>query len=147
MRFHTAAIATAVTAIATTGIVNANQAEAQNNTLELVRALNGGIATMDCNSVGTLLRGAKLVDDDTTTRSQLTSKLNKQFGADASLTLIAAPTINAVGDRALVCGVVKADPATPQNQAIEFASKLSSQTGLPELRNALPAVAPNGSSF
>ncbi|MDK8625461.1 hypothetical protein [Corynebacterium appendicis] len=77
MRFRTAAI-------------NANQAEAQNNTLELVRTLNSGIATMDCNSVSTLLRGAKLVDD-TTTRSQLTSKLNKQFGADASLTLITAP--------------------------------------------------------
>lgn len=146
MRFRTAAIATAVAAVITTGAVNANQAEAQNNTLELVRALNGGITTMDCNSVGTLLRGAKLVDD-TTTRSQLTSKLNKQFGADASLTLIAAPTINAVGDRALACGVVKADPATPQNQAIEIASKLSSQAGLPEIRNILPAVTPNGSSF
>lgn len=143
MRFRTAAIATAVAA---TGAINANQAEAQNNTLELVRALNGGIATMGCNSVGTLLRGAKLVDD-TTTRSQLTSKLNKQFGADASLTLIAAPTINTIGDRALACDVVKADPATPQNQAIEFASKLSSQAGLPELRNILPAVTPNSSSF
>lgn len=146
MRFRTAAIATTIAAVATTGAVNANQAEAQNNTLELVRTLNSGIATMDCNSVGTLLRGAKLVDD-TTTRSQLTSKLNKQFGADASLTLITAPTINAVGDRALACGIVKADPATPKNQAIEFTSKLSSQTGLPELRNVLPAVAPNGSSF
>lgn len=146
MRFRTAAIAATVAAVATTGIINGNQADAQNNTLELVRALNGGIATMDCNSVGTLLRGAKLVDD-TTTRSQLTSKLNKQFGADASLTLIAAPTINAVGDRALACGVVKADPVTPQNQAIEIASQLSSQAGLPEIRNILPAVAHNGSSF
>lgn len=143
MRFRTAAIAATVAAVATTGIINGNQADAQNNTLELVRALNGGIATMDCNSVGTLLRGAKLVDD-TTTRSQLTSKLNKQFGADASLTLIAAPTINAVGDRALACGVVKADPATPQNQAIEFASELSSQAGLPELRNVLPALSSQG---
>ena len=146
MRFRTAAIAATLAVAATTGAVSANQADAQNNTLELVRALNGGIATMDCNSVGTLLRGAKLVDD-TTTRSQLTSKLNKQFGADASLTLIAAPTINAIGDRALQCGVVKTDPATPQNQAIEFASKLSSQAGLPELRNVLPAIAPNGSSL
>ena len=94
MRFRTAAIAATVAAVATTGVINGNQADAQNNTLELVRALNGGIATMDCNSVGTLLRGAKLVDD-TTTRSQLISTLNKQFGADASLTLIAAPTINA----------------------------------------------------
>ena len=144
MRFRTAAIAATVAAVAATGIINGNQADAQNNTLELVRALNGGIATMDCNSVGTLLRGAKLVDD-TTTRSQLTSKLNKQFGADASLTLIAAPTINAVGDRALACGVVKADPATPQNQAIEFASKLSSQAGLPELRNVLPALSSQAS--
>lgn len=146
MRFPSAAIAAALVAVATTGAVNANQADAQNNTIELVRALNGGISTMDCNSVRTLLRGAKLVDD-TTTRSQLTSKLNQQFGADASLTLIAAPTINTIGDRALQCGAVKADPVTPQSKAIDIASKLSSQAGLPELRNVLPAIAPNGSSF
>lgn len=139
MRFRTAAIAAALVAVATTGAVNANQADAQNNTVELVRALNGGISTMDCNSVRTLLRGAKLADD-TTTRSQLTSKLNQQFGADASLTLIAAPTINTIGDRALACGVVKADPVTPQSQAIDFASKLSSQAGLPEARNILPVL-------
>lgn len=139
MRFRSAAVATALAAVATTGVISANQADAQNNTVELVRALNGGISTMDCNSVRTLLRGAKLVDD-TTTRSQLTDKLNKQFGADASLSLIAAPTINTIGDRALECGAVKADPVTPQSQAIDFASKLSAQAGLPELRNVLPAL-------
>ena len=50
MRFRTAAIAATLAVAATTGAVSANQADAQNNTLELVRALNGGIATMDCNS-------------------------------------------------------------------------------------------------
>lgn len=145
MRFRTAATATALAAIATTGIINVSQADAQNNTVELVRALNGGIATMDCNSVGTLLRGAKLADD-TTTRSQLTTKLNQQFGADATLALVTTPTINAIGDRALECGVVKADPVTPQSQAIDFASKLSSQAGLPELRNLAPVLSSQNDS-
>lgn len=134
MRFRTFAIAATVTAIAASGAVHA---DAQNNTAELVRALNSGIATTDCNSVGTLLRGAKLVDASTT-RSQLTATLNKQFGADATLTLVAAPTINAIGDRALSCGVVKADPVTPQSRAIDMASKLSSEVGLPEMRNLAP---------
>ena len=48
--------------------------------------------------------------------------------------------MNALGDRALECGVVKPDPVTPLNQAIAFASQLSSQAGLPELRNVLPAL-------
>jgi len=136
MRFRTFAIAATITAVTATGAVHA---DAQNNTAQLVRALNSGITTADCNSVGTLLRGAKLVDA-TTTRSQLITTLNKQFGADATLTLVAAPTINAVGDRALACGVVKADPVTPQSQAINLASKLSSEAGLPELRNLAPVA-------
>lgn len=139
MRFRTAAIATVLAAVTATGALTATNADAQNNTLQLVKALNGNIATLDCNTVGTLLRGAKLVGPDTT-RSQLVGTLNKQFGADASIALITASTINAVGDRALACGVVKKDPVTPQSQAIEIASKLSSQAGLPEVRDILPAL-------
>ena len=41
MRFRTAATASALAAIATTGIINVSQADAQNNTVELVRALLG----------------------------------------------------------------------------------------------------------
>lgn len=143
MRIRPLAIALAVTAVATTGAVNAG---AQNNTVQLVRALNSDIATTDCNAVGTLLRGAELVDA-TTTRSQLTATLNKQFGADAALTLVATPTINAVGDRALACGVVKADPVTPQSRAIDLASTLSSQAGLPELRDLAPVAQGLSSQF
>lgn len=146
MRFRTAAIATALAAVATTGVISSNQADAQNNTLALVSALNGNIANLDCNSVGTLLRGAKLVGQDTT-RSQLTATLNSKIGTDPTFALLGAPTVNAIGDRALACGVVKPDPVTPQSQAIDFASELSSQAGLPELRNVLPVVAPNGSSY
>ena len=38
MRFRSAAVATALAAVATTGVISANQADAQNNTVELVRA-------------------------------------------------------------------------------------------------------------
>ena len=49
--------------------------------------------------------------------------------------------MNTLGDRALECGVVKPDQATPLSQAIAMSSQMSSQAGLPEIRNLLPAVA------
>lgn len=76
------------------------------------------------------------------TRGQLVNTLNSKIATDPTFKLVSAPTVNAVGDRALACGVVKKDPATPQNQAIAIASKLSSQAGLPEARNVLPALSP-----
>ena len=46
----------------------------------------------------------------------------------------------ALGGRALACGIVKPDPVTPLDQAIEMSSKLSSQAGLPEARNLVAAL-------
>lgn len=146
MRIRTAAITAALAATVAGGAITATKADAQNNTLELLKAFNGNIATLDCNAVGSILRATNMAKGDTT-RGQLVTNLNTSFGADATTKLLTAPTINAVADRALACGVVKADPASPQSQIIDFASKLSADAGLPELRNVLPAVAPAGSSF
>lgn len=139
MRFRTAAIATAITAVAVTGTMTATKADAQNNALELIKVINGNIATLDCGTVSAVLHTTGVVKGETT-RSQLVANLNNTFGPDATTALVTAPTINATADRALACGVVKADPATPENQAIEFASKLSAEAGLPEVRNLLPAL-------
>ncbi|MGV0394353.1 MULTISPECIES: hypothetical protein [Corynebacterium] len=131
---HKTRIATCLVAAA---VALAPAAAADNSLVQLIRVVNGEVETADCNTLGAALRVAGLVDADTT-RSQLVTKVNGAIGADSSLRLVTAPTVNKLGDRALQCGVVKPDPVTPQSQAIEFVSQLSSRAGLPELRNLLP---------
>ncbi len=114
-------------------------ANAQTNYGELIRALNGNVKTMDCNALRTVVRGAGLAGENTT-RSEFVGNVNKAVGEDAALRLVAAPTVNTLGDRALECGVVKPDEVTPLNQAIAMSSQMSSQAGLPEIRNVIPAL-------
>ena len=114
-------------------------ANAQTNYGELIRALNGNVKTMDCNALRTVVRGAGLANENTT-RSEFVGNVNKAVGEDAALRLVAAPTVNTLGDRALECGIVKPDEVTPLNQAIAMSSQMSSQAGLPEIRNVIPAL-------
>ena len=114
-------------------------ANAQTNYGELLRVLNGNVKTMDCNALRTVVRGAGLANENTT-RSEFVGNVNKAVGEDAALRLVAAPTVNTLGDRALECGVVKPDEVTPLNQAIAMSSQMSSQAGLPEIRNLIPAL-------
>lgn len=114
-------------------------ANAQTNYGELIRALNGNVKTMDCNALRTVVRGAGLAGENTT-RSEFVGNVNKAVGEDAALRLVAAPTVHTLGDRALECGVVKPDEVTPLNQAIAMSSQMSSQAGLPEIRNVIPAL-------
>ncbi len=114
-------------------------ANAQTNYGELIRALNGNVKTMDCNALRTVVRGAGLANENTT-RSEFVGNVNKAVGEDAALRLVAAPTVNTLGDRALECGIVKPDEVTPLNQAIAMSSQMSSQAGLPEIRNLVPAL-------
>lgn len=114
-------------------------ANAQTNYGELVRVLNGNVKTMDCNALRTVVRGAGLANENTT-RSEFVGNVNKAVGEDAALRLVAAPTVNTLGDRALECGIVKPDEVTPLNQAIAMSSQMSSQAGLPEIRNLIPAL-------
>lgn len=123
-----------------TSLVSPATAGADTSYVELVRVLNGNVKTMDCNALRTVVRGTGLADENTT-RSQFVGNVNKAVGEDAALRLVAAPTVNTLGDRALECGVVKPDQATPLSQAIAMSSQMSSQAGLPEIRNLLPAVA------
>lgn len=123
-----------------TSLISPATAGADTNYVELVRVLNGNVKTMDCNALRTVIRGTGLADENTT-RSQFVGNVNKAVGEDAALRLVAAPTVNTLGDRALECGVVKPDQATPLSQAIAMSSQMSSQAGLPEIRNLLPAVA------
>ena len=92
-------------------------ANAQTNYAELIRALNGNVKTMDCNALRTVVRGAGLADENTT-RSEFVGNVNKAVGEDAALRLVAAPTVNTLGDRALECGVVKPDEVTPLNLSL-----------------------------
>ena len=101
-------------------------ANAQTNYAELIRALNGNVKTMDCNALRTVVRGAGLANENTT-RSEFVGNVNKAVGEDAALRPVAAPTVNTLGDRAL-------------NQAIAMSSQMSSQAGLPEIRNLIPAL-------
>lgn len=135
-RISTVIAAAAVAAAAALSPIAATAAPAQNtgNYVQLVKVLNGEIATANCDVLGGALKATKMVDD-TTTRSGLVANLNKAVGENSTLRLVTAPSINAVGDRALECGIVKADPVTPMDQLVKLSSKLSSESGLPELRN------------
>ncbi|GAB3081822.1 hypothetical protein [Corynebacterium aquatimens] len=135
---HKIALGTIASAAAI-GAVTAMPAQADLNLTQLQQLANGGIATADCNVVKSTLRGTSLVDG-TTTRSQLVDKLNTQLGQGTATRLLAGSTVNAIADRALECEAVKPDPVTPQSQAIDFASQISSRAGLPELRTILPLV-------
>lgn len=145
MRKLTASIASAAVAFAAlTSFAPAHAAPNDTATapsaIELVRLLNGEIATADCGRLGTTLRLTGMANRDTT-RSQLVANVNNAVGQNASLRLVAAPTVNSLADRAVECGVVKPDPVTPLTQITELSSKLSSDAGLPNFRVIAPALA------
>ncbi|WKD57268.1 Alpha helical Porin B [Corynebacterium capitovis DSM 44611] len=136
MRRSTALAAAALFCASAAGIAPAH---AQTTTFELLTLINGNVKTADCGLVGTILRGTGHATD-TTTRSELVTNLNKAVGSDVQIRLATGATIGAIADRAVECGVVKEDPTTPVDQAIRFASQLSSQANLPQVRDLLPAL-------
>lgn len=90
--------------------------------------INQIIDNFDCNTLGQGLRHANLVNQDTT-RSQLAGSLKTATNLDQVDPVIAlAGNVSAdrIADRALACGVVKADP---QQDIFAFLQGLSS--GLP----------------
>ncbi|AIT60633.1 hypothetical protein [Corynebacterium doosanense] len=98
------------------------------NTVALLVLANGQIATADCGLVGGVLRGTGLVNE-TTTRSELVTSLHRTLAGDIQTKLITAQTIGVIGDRALECGVVKADPNVPagSSQLMDVVALLSSE--------------------
>ena len=114
-------------------------APAQAQTVELIKLLNGNIATANCDALRAGLTATRMAGPDTT-RSELVANLNAAIGQDATLRLASAATIAALGDRALECGIVKADPATPLDQLLAVSSQLSSQANLPDIRTYIDAL-------
>ena len=107
--------------------------------VQLVRVINGGVENADCNALGSALRLTKMANAETT-RAGLVANLNKAVGDDTTLRLLTGSTVNAAADRALVCGVVKPDPVTPQTRLVQLSSELSSRAGLPDAKVVLPAL-------
>lgn len=101
----TAVAAAAAASLAITPVANAQQG----NPLEVLGALAEGIGNADCGVIEGALNGLDLVDEDTT-RGELVSDLNAYIGDDIALRLILGGNVNAIGDRALECGVVQEDP-------------------------------------
>lgn len=134
-----ARIGAAVAATALTVGLAAPAAQAQTNIVGIITGLNNTIDGMNCNVLRLTLNTTGLVDADTT-RGELVSALRKAVGNDPQTVLVTSPTITKIGDRALECKIVKADPVTPMDQAVNFSSELSAQAGLPELRNLLPVL-------
>lgn len=140
MRIRTTLVGATIALTAAAGTFGAStQADAQTNLLGLLQVVNGSLATADCDAVKLALRGTQLVDD-TTTRGELVNKLTDKTKTDPTFAFATAPTVNALADRALECKVVKADPVTPEGQALKLSSELSSKAGLPEARNLAPVV-------
>ena len=112
---------------------------AQAQTLELIKLLNGNVATANCDVLRASLTATRMVGPDTT-RSQLIGNVNAAVGQDATLRLASASTVAALGDRALECGIVKPDPATPLDKFFEMSSQMSSQANLPDIRTYIGAL-------
>ena len=96
-------------AVAAASLTLAPVAGAQTNSLELITLVNGNIAAADCTLVESALTGLGLVDE-TTTRGELVAELNARAGNDIALKVLLGGSINALGDRALECGIVQEDP-------------------------------------
>ena len=125
--------------MAAAAIASPTTAQAQTQSLELIKLLNGNIATANCDALRVGLTSTNMVGPDTT-RSQLVSNVNNVVGTDATLRLVSASTVGALADRALECGIVKPDPATPMDKLFEMSSQMSSQANLPEIRNYIGAL-------
>ena len=114
-------------------------APAQAQTIELIKLLNGNVATANCDVLRASLTATRMVGPDTT-RSQLIGNVNAVVGQDATLRLASASTVATLGDRALECGIVKPDPATPLDKFFEMSSQMSSQANLPDIRTYIGAL-------
>lgn len=114
-------------------------APAQAQTIELIKLLNGNVATANCDVLRASLTATRMVGPDTT-RSELIGNVNAVVGQDATLRLASASTVAALGDRALECGIVKPDPATPLDKFFEMSSQMSSQANLPDIRTYIGAL-------
>lgn len=114
-------------------------APAQAQTVELIKLLNGNLATANCDALRAGLTATRMAGPDTT-RSELVANLNAVVGQDASLRLASAPTVATLGDRALECGIVKPDPVTPLDQFLAVSAQLSSQANLPDIRTYIGAL-------
>lgn len=114
-------------------------APAQAQTLELIKLLNGNVATANCDVLRASLTATRMVGPDTT-RSQLIANVNAAVGQDATFRLASASTVATLGDRALECGIVKPDPATPVDKFFEMSSQMSSQANLPDIRTYIGAL-------
>lgn len=114
-------------------------APAQAQPLELIKLLNGNVATANCDVLRASLTATRMVGPDTT-RSQLIGNVNAAVGQDATLRLASASTVATLGDRALECGIVKPDPATPLDKFFEMSSQMSSQANLPDIRTYIGAL-------
>ena len=125
--------------MAAAAIASPVTAQAQTQSLELLKLLNGNIATANCDALRVGLTSTNMVGPDTT-RSQLVSNVNNVVGTDATLRLVSASTVGALADRALECGIVKPDPVTPMDKFFERSSQMSSQANLPEIRNYIGAL-------
>lgn len=114
-------------------------APAQAQTIELIKLLNGNVATANCDVLRASLTATRMVGPDTT-RSQLIGNVNAVVGQDATLRLASASTVATLGDRALECGIVKPDPVTPVDKFFEMSSQMSSQANLPDIRTYIGAL-------
>ena len=108
MRRITSALAAGVIAVSAFA---GTAAPAQAQTVELIKLLNGNVATANCDVLRASLTATRMVGPDTT-RSQLIGNVNAVVGQDATLRLASASTVVTLGDRALECGIVKPDPVS-----------------------------------
>ena len=76
-----------------------------------------------------MLHGANLAGPDIT-RSQLANYLTIPIDSDPAFAQFTYPTVEAVTDRALACGVVKPGPST---SAAQLSSRIEASSILPAL--------------
>lgn len=112
MKLRTLAVSAAAATAASVALVPAAGAQTFGDAAELIGLVNNGIESADCNVVRVPLEGLGLVDDSTT-RGELVAELNGLAGNDLTARVLTAPTIAAIGDRALECEIVRPDVLDP----------------------------------
>lgn len=115
MKLRTLAVSATAAAAASVTLVPAAGANPGLN-LETLLGMNEAAVTVvnstPCPAFGPIVKASGMVNDDTT-RGELIASLRKSLGDEQTVQVAATPTINAIGDKALECNVVKPDPLDP----------------------------------
>ncbi|QYH19403.1 hypothetical protein JKI95_09920 [Corynebacterium aquatimens] len=143
MRFSPAKTAgTAAALIASAGLIFAAPSLAQPRNMETLMKVASQADSISCSDLQTQLKNTGRVNANTT-RGDLIAMANAELAKESPMVRsMAAPTVNKVADRAVSCGIVKANNASAPAPAQQAQPKQQAPAKAPANNPAKPAPAP-----